>query len=172
MLLTRQQEFLLEVLGRLGCARLRQLAVLVQRQFSLGSPETAERVVRAALRQLQYGNTGVCLEPDRAILGNKAPDNRFLDAIDVMLALSENVPLCFSAEQPPVLLRFAAEQKHVHAFAVVENRPSLLLPSFSPSEKVVLLLSRKDRPIQLPMENPQIFAIRQEDGSYRFFAPK
>ena len=172
MLLTKQQEFLLEILGRLGCARLQQLAVLVQRQFSLGSLDAAERMVRAALRQLHYGNTGVRLEQDLAALGSRTPDSKFLDAIDVMLALSENVPLCFSAEQPPVLLRFATEQKHIHAFAVVENRPSLLLPSFLPSEKVVLLLSQKDRPIRIPMENQQIFAIRQEDRSYRFFAPK
>ena len=172
MLLTKQQEFLLEILGRLGSARLQQLAVLVQRQFSLGSLDAAERIVRAALRQLQYGNAGVRLERDFAALENRVPDNRLLDAIDVMLELSENVPISFTAEQQPLLLRFSVQQNRVHTFAVVESSQSLLLVNFQLLEKVVILLSQDDRPMNLPIGNQQIFAIRQEDRSFRFFIPK
>lgn len=172
MLLTKQQEFLLEILGRLGCARLQQLAVLVQRQFSLGSLDAAERMVRAALRQLQYGNTGVRLEQDLAALGTKSPDSKFLDAIDVMLTLYENVPISFTAEHSPILLRFSVQQNRVHTFAVVKSSQSLLLVNFHPLEKVVILLSQDERPMNLPIENQQIFAIRQEDRSFRFFIPK
>lgn len=172
MLLTKQQEFLMEILGRLGCARLQQLAVLVQRQFSLGSLDAAERMVRAALRQLHYGNTGVRLEQDLAALGSRTPDSKFLDAIDVMLTLYENVPISFTAEHSPILLRFSVQQNRVHTFAVVESSQSLLLVNFQLLEKVVILLSQDDRPMNLPIGNQQIFAIRQEDRSYRFFAPK
>lgn len=171
MLLTRQQEFLLEVLKRLGCARPAQLAILLHRKFSLGSLNAAERMARAALRQLQYGNAGVRLEQGLAIFENRTPDGHLPDAIDVMLELSENVPISFSAEQPPILLRFSVQQNRVYTFAVAES--SHALPSaIQPLENVVILLSQEERPVNLPIGNQQIFAIRQEDGAYRFFAQK
>ena len=59
MLLTRQQRFLLDTVGRLGCIRYDQLAILLRRAFLLEDCARAERIARAAARQpRESGNTG------------------------------------------------------------------------------------------------------------------
>ena len=171
MLLTKQQKFLLAALEKLGCAELRQLAALLQKTFAFSSIDDAVRVTNACVRQMQMG--GLLQISDNIVshCGERAVSQQ-IEAIDVMLELSENVPISFTAEQPPILLRFSVQQNRVHTFAVVKSSQSLLLVNFQPLEKVVILLSQDERPMNLPIGNQQIFAIRQEDRSFRFFIPK
>ena len=169
MLLTRQQEYMLEVLNRLGCIRTEQLAQLVRRQFSIPSQESAQRIVHAALRQLAHGNTELRLDEDIAFLGRSGIDHDRLEAIDVMLELADASLPDFAAEKPPVLLRFIIRQKR---FAVVSQHQPLMLPRFYPSEKVIVLQQSHERPTPWAIPNTQIFAVRQEDGSHRFLTRK
>ena len=168
MLLTRQQEYMLEVLNRLGCIRTEQLAQLVRRQFSIPSQESAQRIVHAALRQLAHGNTELRLDEDIAFLGRSGIDHDHLEAVGVMLELADDALPDFAAE-PPILLRFVIRQKQ---FAVVSQHPPLMLPRFLPSEKVIVLQQTHERPTPWAIPNTQIFAVRQEDGSHRFLTRK
>ena len=59
MLLTRQQRFILDTVGRLGCIRYDQLAILLRKAFLLEDRARAERIARAAARQLCRVNLGI-----------------------------------------------------------------------------------------------------------------
>lgn len=172
MLLTRQQEFMLEVLKRLGCIRTEQLAVLVRQKFSISSQAAAERMVHAALLQLKYCNSALRMEQDLVCLAGWGIEPDRLEAIRVMLELVGDALCDFAAETPPILLRFVVEQPKPAAFAVVTNNRSGLPPHFFPAEKVIILLHKGERPSVFPIDNTQIFAIKQEDGFYRFLARK
>ena len=53
MLLTKQQKFLLAALEKLGCAELRQLAALLQKEFSFTALDDAMRVTNACVPQMK-----------------------------------------------------------------------------------------------------------------------
>lgn len=175
MLLTRQQRFLLDALARLGCARQDQLTALVRARFCRTSPETAERLTEAMLRQLSHGNCELRVEGGLVRLPRIRADPARLEAIDVMLELSGCAPLDFCAGQsPPVLLRFAAQGKKIHLFAVLtaDSLTDVLYrrPSFQSTERVIFLLGDAGAPPALPaMPNKRFFAAVQADGSHRFF---
>lgn len=172
MLLTRQQEFMLEVLKRLGCIRTEQMAVLLRQKFAIFSQAAAERIVHAALLQLKHCNSALRMEQDIACFAGWGIDPDRLDAISVMLELVGDALFDFAAETPPILLRFVVEQPKPAAFAVVRNRHDHLPPHFFPAEKVIILLHEGERPSFFPVDNTQIFAVKREDGSYRFLTRK
>lgn len=172
MLLTRQQEFMLDVLHRLGCIRTEQLAALVRQKFAISSQATAERMVHAALLQLKHCNSALRMEQDIVCFAGWEIEPDRPDAISVMLELVGDTLFDFAAETPPILLRFVVEQPKPAAFAVVRNRHDRLPPHFFPAEKVIILLHEGERPSSFPVDNTQIFAVKQEDGSYRFLTRK
>ena len=55
MLLTKQQKYLMAALEKLGCAKQRQLAALLQKMFAFLSIDDAVRVTGACIRQMQMG---------------------------------------------------------------------------------------------------------------------
>ena len=172
MLLTKQQEFMLEVLRRLGCIRIEQLAVLLRQKFAIPTKEAAERITYAALQQLQYCQSSLHIERDITYFAGWSIEPSRLEAISVMLELVGDALFDFSAETPPVLLRFVVEQPKPTAFAVVRNSSSTLSPHFFPTEKVIILLQEGERPSALPIHNTQIFAVKQKCGTYRFLTRK
>ena len=172
MLLTKQQEFMLEVLRRLGCVRIEQLARLLRQKFAIPTQETAERITCAALSQLQHCQSSLRTEQDIAYFTGWEIEPDRLEAISVMMELVGDALFDFSAETPPVLLRFAVEQPKPTAFAVVKNSPGTLSPRFFPSEKIIILLREGERPSAFPIQNAQIFAVKQDSGTYRFLTRK
>ena len=95
-----------------------------------------------------------------------------LEAITIMLELGGCAVFDFNAETSPILLRFVVDRPKLAAFAVVKNEHKPIPPKFYPAEKVIILLRREERPQLFPVQNPQIFAMKQYDGSYRFLSPK
>ena len=172
MLLTRQQEFMLEVLKRLGCIRTEQMAVLLRQKFAISSQAAAERIVHAALLQLKHCNSALRMEQDIACFAGWGIDPDRPDAISVMLELVGDALFDFAAETPPILLRFVVEQPKPTAFAVVKNSTGVLSPHFFPAEKVIILLQEGERPSAFPISNTQIFAVKQDSGTYRFLTRK
>lgn len=55
MLLTKQQKYLMAALEKLGCAKQRQLAALLQKMFAFSFLDDAVRVTNACVRQMQMG---------------------------------------------------------------------------------------------------------------------
>ena len=172
MLLTKQQEFMLVVLQRLGCIRIEQLTILVQQKFSITSKSAAERIVHAALQQLRHCCSNLRMEQDIVCFSSWGIKQDHFEAINVMLELVGDALFDFAAETPPILLRFVVEHPRPTAFAVVKNSRSGLPPPLFPAEKVIILLHEGEQPTPFPISNTQIFAVKQENGLYRFLTRK
>ena len=93
-----------------------------------------------------------------------------------MLELSEARPTDFwAAGTPPILLRFSVTGRRLSLFAVLQAAEPMgpdvrAPPRISKAERVVVLLSDDDNPPSLDIPNHVFYALRQKDGSHRFFA--
>ena len=171
MLLTKQQKFLLTVLAQLGCAEQRQLAALLQKTFAFSSLDDAVRVTIACVRQMQMG--GLLQIADALVTQIGAqPSTQRIEAIDVMLELSAAQPENFYVVDEHILLRFSLGESSFKQFAIVSGSDPPPEREIRQSEKIIVLLPDGAKPETLPYTRPVIFAIRQENGTHRFFARK
>ena len=176
MLISKQQRYVLDVLQRLGGMRKDQLEALLKTQFFPPEKAVPPGFVDAILRQFRFCNIEVSREGDTIFLPGKAPDSRLLEAIDVMLELSGARPSDFWTEdQGPVLLRFSVTGRRVSLFAVLHagdlKGPDVRAPpAMGKTERVVVLLTGDGPPPSLDVSNTVFYALRQKDGSHRFFA--
>lgn len=170
MLLTRQQKFLLAALDRFGCAEVRQLAALLQKAFAFSDFSDAKRIAEVCLRQMQYGGL-LHIHDGMVRRDTRPPDLRHLEAIDVMLELSQAELADYRAENAKILLRFSLSDSGKR-FAIVSG--SNMPPEYElrQEEKIIVLLTSGCKPEQISYTRPIIIAIRQEDGTHRFFARK
>ena len=170
MLLTKQQKYLLAVLEKLGCAEQRQLAALLQKTFAFSSHEDAVRVTNACVRQMQMG--GLLQISDGLITQTgEQPITQQIEAIDVMLELSAAQPESFYAVDRHILLRFSLGEPGFKQFAIVSGSAPPPERELRQEETVIVLLPSGAKP-EFSYARPIIFAIRQEDGTHRFFARK
>ena len=171
MLLTKQQKFLLTVLAQLGCAEQRQLAALLQKTFAFSSLDDAVRVTIACVRQMQMG--GLLQIADALVTQIGAqPSTQRIEAIDVMLELSAAQPEDFYAVDQHILLHFLLGEPSFKQFAIVSGSDPPPEREILQDEKIIVLLPDDIRPETFPYTRPAIFAIRQENGTHRFFARK
>ena len=171
MLLTKQQKYLLAVLEQLGCAEQRQLAALLQKIFAFSSLDDAVRVTGACVRQMQMG--GLLQISDNIVSQCKewAIPQR-IEAIDVMLELSAAQPESFYAVDKHILLRFSLGEASFKQFVIVSGSDPPPEREIRQDEKIIVLLPDSIRPEAFSYTRPVIFAIRQENGTHRFFARK
>ena len=171
MLLTKQQKYLLAALEKLGCAELRQLAALLQKMFAFTSIGDAMRVTGACVRQMQMG--GLLQLSDGLITqtGGQLNTQR-IEAIDVMLELSAAQPESFYAVDKHILLRFALGEPSFKQFVIVSGSDPPPEHEIRQDEKIIALLPDSIKPEAFSYTRPVIFAIRQENGTHRFFARK
>lgn len=171
MLLTKQQKYLLAVLEQLGCAEQRQLAALLQKMFAFSSLDDAVRVTGACVRQMQMG--GLLQTSDGLITqtGGQLNTQR-IEAIDVMLELSAAQPESFYAIDKHILLRFSLGGPSFKQFVIVSGSDPPPEHEIQQDKKIIALLPDGARPETFSYTRPVIFAIRQENGTHRFFARK
>ena len=171
MLLTKQQKYLLAVLEKLGCAEQRQLAALLQKTFAFSSIDDAVRVTNACVRQMQMG--GLLQISDNIVSQCEewAIPQR-IEAIDVMLELSATQPESFYAIDKHILLRFSLGEPSFKQFVIVSGSEPPPEHEIQQDKKIIVLLPDDIRPETFPYTRPVIFAIRQENGTHRFFARK
>lgn len=176
MLLTIQQQYMLDVLQRLGCIRRRQLAAMLQARFFSAGTQMPPTMIDAILRQFRCGNIEILTMDDVLLLPGRTADDQLLEAVDIMLELSEARPTDFwAAGTPPILLRFSVTGRRLSLFAVLQAAEPMgpdvrAPPRISKAERVVVLLSDDDNPPSLDIPNHVFYALRQKDGSHRFFA--
>ena len=171
MLLTKQQKYLLAVLEKLGCAEQRQLAALLQKTFAFSSIDDAMRVTGACVRQMQMG--GLLQIADALVTQIGAqPSTQRIEAIDVMLELSAAQPDDFYAVDRHTLLRFSLGKPSFKQFVIVSGSDPPPEYEIRQEEKIIVLLPNGAKPEIFPYTRPVIFAIRQENGTHRFFARK
>ena len=171
MLLTKQQKFLLAALEKLGCAELRQLAALLQKTFAFSALDDAVRVTGACVRQMQMG--GLLQISDGLITqtGGQLNTQR-IEAIDVMLELSAAQPESFYAVDQHILLRFSLGEPSFKQFVIVSGSDPPPEHEIQQDKKIIALLPDSIKPEAFSYTRPVIFAIRQENGTHRFFARK
>ena len=171
MLLTKQQKYLMAALEKLGCAKQRQLAALLQKIFAFSSLDDAVRVTGACVRQMQMG--GLLQISDNIVSQCEewAIPQR-IEAIDVMLELSATQPESFYAVDRHILLRFSLGEPSFKQFVIVSGSDPPPEREIRQDEKIIVLLPDSIRPETFPYTRPVIFAIRQENGTHRFFARK
>lgn len=171
MLLTKQQKYLLAVLEKLGCAEQRQLAALLQKTFAFSSLDDAVRVTGACVRQMQMGGL---LQISNGLVTQTGgqPSPQQIEAIDVMLKLSAAQPESFYAVDQHILLRFSLGEPSFKQFVIVSGSDPPPERELRQEEKIIVLLPDSIRPETFPYTRPVIFAIRQENGTHRFFARK
>ena len=171
MLLTKQQKYLLAVLEKLGCAEQRQLAALLQKTFAFSSLDDALRVTGACIRQMQMG--GLLQISDGFVTPTgERPAAQQIDAIDVMLELSAAQPENFYAVGKHTLLRFSLGEPRFKQFVIVSGSDPPPEREIRQDEKIIVLLPDSIKPEAFSYTRPVIFAIRQENGTHRFFARK
>ena len=171
MLLTKQQKYLLAVLEKLGCAEQRQLAALLQKMFAFSSIDDAVRVTGACVRQMQMG--GLLQISDGLITQTgEQPITQQIEAIDVMLELSAAQPEDFFAVDKHTLLRFSLGEPSFKQFVIVSGSDPPPEHEIQQDKKIIALLPDSIKPEAFSYTRPVIFAIRQENGTHRFFARK
>ena len=171
MLLTKQQKYLLAVLDKLGCAEQRQLAALLQKTFAFSSIDNAVRVTGACVRQMQMGGLLQVADGLVARTGEN-PTTQRIEAIDVMLELSAAQPEDFFAVDKHTLLRFSLGEPSFKQFVIVSGSDPPPEHEIQQDKKIIALLPDGIRPEAFSYTRPVIFAIRQENGTHRFFARK
>ena len=171
MLLTKQQKYLLAVLEKLGCAEQRQLAALLQKMFAFSSIDDAVRVTSACVRQMQMGGLLQIADGTVTQIGAQ-PSAQRIEAIDVMLELSAAQPESFYAVDQHILLRFSLGEASFKQFVIVSGSDPPPEHEIRRDEKNIILLPDGIRPEAFSYTRPVIFAIRQENGTHRFFARK
>ena len=171
MLLTKQQKYLLAVLEKLGCAEQRQLAALLQKMFAFSSLDDAVRVTNACVRQMQMGGL-LQISDDLVTQTGEHPITQRIEAIDVMLELSAVQPESFYAVDKHTLLRFSLGEASFKQFVIVSGSDPPPEHEIRQDEKIIVLLPDDIRPEAFSCTRPVIFAIRQENGTHRFFARK
>ncbi len=171
MLLTKQQKYLLAVLEQLGCAEQRQLAALLQKTFAFSSHEDAVRVTGACVRQMQMGGL---LQISNGLVTQTGgqPSPQQIEAIDVMLELSAAQPESFYAVDQHILLRFSLGEPSFKQFVIVSGSDPPPEHEIQQDKKIIALLPDSIKPEAFSYTRPVIFAIRQENGTHRFFARK
>ena len=171
MLLTKQQKYLLAVLEQLVCAEQRQLAALLQKMFAFSSLDDAVRVTNACVRQMQMG--GLLQISDGLITQTGGQLNtQQIEAIDVMLELSAAQPESFYAVDKHILLRFSLGEPNFKQFVIVSGSDPPPEREIRQDEKIIVMLPNSIKPEAFSYTRPVIFAIRQENGTHRFFARK
>lgn len=170
MVLSKQQKYLKSVIESLGCVREDQLIDLFRPAFCPNRPDKAESIATSALHALLHCDNTV-RQTGRIYHTRRAEvSERILEAIDVMLELSDCRPISFAAEVPPILLRFSIQEKKVRVFIVAEQGAKLPQQAIGEHDRIVLLFDAQGQAQPLSVSNKQFFAVRQGDGSHRFYA--
>ncbi len=170
MQLTKQQKYLLELLKRLGCARREQLYAFAAVPELPGGRIKPEHV-DAMLLQLRHCVSEVRIDGNFAFYGRDSPNLDRLEAVDIMLALTGGMPLDFRVEHDAaLLLRFTYESEgKLRLFGVARYQAEHPI-SARHTERIVFLTDNGRIPTGLVLPYKHFFALRQEDGTHRFFA--
>ncbi len=172
MLLSVQQKFILDVLRKLGCVRRTQLQALVQGKFGRPDLEITQPRMEAMLRQLRAGYGDFRMDDDFVYLARGQPDPTRLEAIDVMLELSEGKPQDFTVKlEGPRILRFAmgGDKLKLFSVALLSNSTDPQMIQKERMERIVWINVSGTLPKGLALPSKHFFAARQADGSHRFY---
>ncbi len=177
MLLSVQQKYILVILRKLGCVHRRQLDTLVREKFRRPDLEISDARMDAMLRQLRAGSGDVRFDSNFVWLSDAQPDTLCLEAVDVMLELSEGKPEDIKTRlERPQILRFSwGEDFRVFTVAELSASIHLSVEALASKKRVIWISSNGSAcqtgsvPEGLTLPPKHFFAARQSDGSHRFY---
>ena len=168
MLLTMKQRYVVDVLNRLGCLRRDQLYILTRDHFKTEDYTLSEYQMDEILRQLPFLVNEIRVENGVVRLSDHKPEPLRLEAIDVMLELSNGYPIRFSAvHDEDALLRFALGSDPPRQYTVAAYSDAAA--AVEDGRNIVWISLKRLMPENLSLAKQQFYAQRQEDGSHRFF---
>lgn len=170
MLLSIQQNFILDTLRKLGYIRQGQLHALVRGRFS--DLDVSEARMEAMLRQLRMCVGEIRLDSDLVCLSDAQPNALRLESIDIMLELSEGTPQDFTTRlKSPRLLRFALGGNSLRLFtvALLTHAADTRQVERGKLERIVWISASGTAPEGLALPPKHFFSARQADGSHRFY---
>ncbi len=168
MLLSLKQRYVVSVLNRLGCIRRDQLFILTRDRFKTEDFTLSESQMDALLRQLPYLVNAIRVENDVVRYSAVNPEALRLEAIDVMLELSNGFPVKYDVVQDSdILLEFSlgCHPPRRYTVAVYTGEADL----HDDGKAVVWIAKDSLPPETISLAKNQYYAQRQEDGSHRFF---
>lgn len=174
MLLSLQQRYILEVLEKLRCVRYGQLLILTREHFRRSDLVITPQRMDAMLRQLHMGAEDLRMEGDIISLLPSPCDALYLEAVDVMLEVSEGKPLDMKiCSERPQLLRFTLGESSVGLFTVAHlSGPAPTLPNCNalPAvEQLIWLTGDSAPPGNLALPARHYLAVQRPDGTHRFY---
>ena len=172
MLLSNQQKYILDALRKLGCVREDQLHALVRGKFQRPGFAVREEHMTTMLRQLRSGLGDFHVDGGFVYLARGQPDTARLEAIDVMLELSEGAPQEFTVKvDSPRLLCFTlgGDKLKLFSVAMLSHVSDTQLLQRERSERIVWISDGGTPPDGLALPPKHFFAARQTDGSHRFY---
>ena len=127
-----------------------------------------------AIAPVSYTHLGGLLQIADGIVTRTGenPITQRIEAIAVMLELSATQPEDFYAVDQHILLRFSLGEPSFKQFVIVSGSDPPPEHEIRQDEKIIVLLPDSIRPETFPYTRPAIFAIRQKNGTHRFFARK
>lgn len=171
MNLSKQQMYIVEIVRKLGCIRKRQLLKMVSARFTTEDFQVSENRLETMLYQLRIGTPDIRFDEDTVWRIHVLPDSRSLEAIDIMLELSDDVPQTFQViHEPPCILRFSMGGDRLRMFTVAYmGHPMEISISRKRKERIIWIPENGVLPSNVVLPAKQFFAVRQSDGSHRFY---
>lgn len=173
MILSNQQKYIVEVIKQLKYLRVRQLHAMIQTHYAPQGIEIGEHRLDLMLRQLRMASNFVFLQKDLVTYGRREISEHYLEAIDVMLELTENAPIFYSCErlQTPVLLRFGGDGDMLgllFSVSLLDIPGRIAAAPRMKGERIVWISDSVDMShIVLPKHH--FFACCQQGGTHRFY---
>ena len=173
MVLTKQQKYIISVLKQLKYLRVRQLCAMLKARYGPLNIEIGEQQLSIMLRQLRTVTNIVFLQDDLVLYGRREVSARYLEAIDVMLELTDNAPIFYSCDQlqESVLLRFGGDGEMLGllfsvAWLDIPGRINSVLRM--KGERIIWLSDTADM-TGMTLPGHHFFTVRQQDGTHRFY---
>lgn len=173
MMLTNQQKFIVEALKQLKYLRVRQLHAMMQAHYDPKGIEIGEHRLNVMLRQLRTASNYVFLEKDLVTYGHREISEHYLEAVDVMLELTENAPIFYSCDRlsDPCLLRFGGDGDMLSLLFSVAylDIPGRIAAYPRMKGERVVWISESIGVGSIALPKHHFFAHRQQDGTHRFY---
>ena len=173
MLLSNQQKYIISVLRQIKYIRSDQLRALTAQHYRPQGIDISQHRMDVMLRQLRAGSNFVRLQENVVCYGARTVNPRYLEAIDVMLELSGCAPAFYSPERlkEPFLLRFAGSGEDLSYLFTVAwmDTPERIAAVQRMKGERIIWISGGSNSYGLALPRHHIFAVRQKDGTHRFF---
>lgn len=173
MILTNQQKYIIEILKQLKYLRTNQLFALVRAHYLPQGIEIGEHRLDVMLRQLRTASNCIFLQKDLVIYGHREISERYLEAIDIMLELTDNAPIFYSCDRlsPPCLLRFGGDAEMLgllFSVAWLDSPGRIATMPCMKGERIVWI-SENMKVDGFALPKHHFFALRQKNGTHRFY---